>query len=417
MAMEKSSKRRRPAQRSTDSGVESPGSFPPYARLMFGGIQADDEHVTVWEPATGKTVAGNAAPYRRNLSMWLSSHPGWEEKADELKSSKRRSAARRAKAAATSFAALCTHEPIACALLSDAAEFLGRAPSNSHNITASEWTADEYVRLEEALVRLGEELHSAGIDVSKLSEDRWQSIASAVSGGRSEVDVVRRSHYVLDRGITSHQQLALSGDGDTEAQAGYDESDHHGIKSTVSTGSSPNLFSERTQLIKREPRITVWEPSTGRTVSGNAAPCKRNVEAWIAAHPGWEVKKDEFLSASRRAKKLISYETDEDASGCQGVQEQGCESPLSLSASVLSDALEGLLYLSGQRSFCDSAMSNSVASEDSDCRNSSCQSLSMGDGVADSESATGKEHGLKRSAPVDSGYDVTRQSRRLRPRA
>lgn len=40
----------------------------------------------------------------------------------------------------------------------------------------------------------------------------------------------------------------------------------------------------------------------GRTVSGNAAPCRRNLESWIRAHPGWEAKSEEQLSSSRRIK-------------------------------------------------------------------------------------------------------------------
>ncbi|KAI0563922.1 BRK domain containing protein [Gracilaria domingensis] len=148
-----------------------PHLAPSYPATLFGALSPDDEHVTVWEPLTGKTVAGNAAPYRRNLGAWLSAHPGWEEKADELKSSKRRSAARRARAAALSFSVLCCY-PVAAFLADDAAKRLA-ALSTKHaddallcdeNAIAS-WTADDFVRLQEALFTLGQHSLEQGAGV------------------------------------------------------------------------------------------------------------------------------------------------------------------------------------------------------------------------------------------------------------
>ncbi|KAK1868834.1 hypothetical protein I4F81_011316 [Pyropia yezoensis] len=162
-------------------------SAPAAFSMLTASPGIDDEHVTVWEPATGKTVAGNAAPYRRNLSTWLLTHDGWEEKADELKSSKRRSAARRAKAAAASF-------------------------SNLSPLSSSVPTGNDFL------------------------------------GG-------------------------LAG----------------GFRTA------------------REPRVTVWEPATGRTLSGNAAPCRRNLGAWMTSHPGWLPKAEEQLSSSRRARNRKSF--------------------------------------------------------------------------------------------------------------
>mmetsp|Transcript_15692 Transcript_15692/g.64132 ORF Transcript_15692/g.64132 Transcript_15692/m.64132 type:complete len:385 (-) Transcript_15692:343-1497(-) len=362
----------------------SSAGFPPYAELIFSGVKTDDEHVTVWEPETGKTVAGNAAPYRKNLPVWLKAHPGWEEKADELKSSKRRSAARRAKMAACSFAALCAHKKVAQALLDGVSLLVDPADSTP---LGSDWSADEYVRLEEALVRVGEQLLLSDAELDRLAEDRWETIVATVGGSKTQTSVMNTAKHILERGISFHKEI-MAGDSGISS-GGSSELTEPSFLGSLSSGSS-GLASEQNGRAAREPRVTVWDPATGRTVSGNAAPCKRNVTAWIAAHPGWEVKRDEHLSASRRAKKLslAAFDSDEDAKEDTDLTEHSATEPGSPHSSVLSDALEGLLNLSGQ------GYRHATTSEDSDShlnRLASCSSS-----ISDEEAS---EIGVKRCAP------------------
>jgi len=344
--------------------------FPPYTASLFGAPLADDEHVTVWEPATGKTVAGNAAPYRRNLAQWLAAHPGWEEKADELKSSKRRSAARRAKAAAAAFAALCQNAPVAARLTAEIEERvtqLTRLSGNREVVDAgdSDWSSEEYVRLEEALSRLGEELMAlteADFNLQWSQSDaqgsaRWTAIAAIVSTSKTELEVLRRGLAILSRAIEHTARLPGSAaDGERSRGTAFPVSLRGGaagggamIPTELPSLSLPPAsvsFLERSFRAPREPRITVWEPSTGRTVSGNAAPCRRNLEQWIAQHPGWEPKQDEHLSSSRRArnrKSGLSAASSANNTPAFGPQKSPpAEAPFT---PALSAALEGLLLM------------------------------------------------------------------------
>lgn len=230
-------------------------------------------------------------------------------------------------------------------------------------------------------------------------------VSAAVSVERERIEVLRMAQYILRRGIESHRDLAQSGLSNAPVEGG---------------ASVP----EANFAFPREPRVTVWEPDTGRTVSGNAAPCKRNVAAWIAAHPGWEVKRDEQLSASRRAKKLAASEPQDDvqvsihphfgrpAVGREALAHQCLRrnnrqvdtTPHSPASSVLSDALEGLLFLSGLHKQASGAMS-----EDSDVQRfaSSTSSLSDPDEL--------ERGGSKRSAPPSQESSHTLRPR-LRPK-
>jgi len=379
--------------------------LPLYAG-SFSSI--DDEHVTVWEPATGKTVAGNAAPYRRNLSTWLLTHGGWEEKADELKSSKRRSAARRAKAASASFANLCVCTPVVAALLADArqrAAVVAAAPADEakgagdtaatpvaalaasaatpgtspvagvgHLPYASEWPADLRVRLQEALVRLGEETHAAGREMGTLHPERWRALTASVGGGKTEDETLAMTIDVLSRGLAVHahataslasfggpagssgslpesshgsldmsglvllsalggdeaRNLSVAGGGLATASAAVSAANGGAAAATGAANGTAGILSTSPAVghsplsssvpaggdflgslaggfrTAREPRVTVWEPATGRTLSGNAAPCRRNLGAWMSSHPGWLPKAEEQLSSSRRARNRKS---------------------------------------------------------------------------------------------------------------
>lgn len=370
---------------------------PSYPATLFGGLSVDDEHVTVWEPCTGKTVAGNAAPYRRNLDAWLSAHPGWEEKADELKSSKRRSAARRANAAANAFSAACCY-PAAVQLASDAARHLTLMDcKNDDAAVMSSWSVDDFVRLQEALTRTSQEVHKNLGDFSKLNSRRWSNITGELGSSKLEPTVVYCALYMLQCGIakslweldeivsissaTSNEQTStvvskphttnvfkqpihenilpinvgtitrppavspasvlltmpfakpVSASNSTIqkddicpniADGLFDTHNHtythfcssRGYLSKIMTRSVDEssfpimpaapagaaAVLERSFRTPREPRVTVWNPVNGRTISGNAAPCRRNLQAWMKQHPGWVPKEEGQLSSSRRSR-------------------------------------------------------------------------------------------------------------------
>lgn len=369
---------------------------PSYPAALFGGLSVDDEHVTVWEPYTGKTVAGNAAPYRRNLDAWLSAHPGWEEKADELKSSKRRSAARRANTAAIAFSAACCY-PAAVQLASDAARHLTLMDcKNDDAAVMSSWSVDDFVRLQEALARTTQEVHKYAGDCSKLDSRRWSNITGELGSSKLEPTVVYCALYMLQCGIaksmweldeivsipsaTSSEQTCkvvskphttnvfkpihenvlplnvgkitrlptvspvsvlltmpyvkpvsvpnttIQNYSKCSNMAGSPLNTHNhtcthfcssrGYLSKITArsmdeSSFPIMLApppgaaavlERSFRTPREPRVTVWNPINGRTISGNAAPCRRNLQAWMKQHPGWVPKEEGQLSSSRRSR-------------------------------------------------------------------------------------------------------------------
>lgn len=306
----------------------------------------------MWHPASGKTVAGNAAPYRRNLAAWLALHRGWEEKADELKSSKRRLAARRARSAADSFASLCAY-PVAQRIASDAALRLAKVPDDLQQGLCSEdavsqWTSDDFVRLQEALFTMGQALHP-NVD-GAVSDVQWATVRTTVGTARHEATMLYCAQHMLVRGIrksraemtsglpwvgattttaggnsnggNSNGQNNTSGDGGITGNtptdcngmwsfspaASCDGVTDIGLMLTSTAGSTPGSVGaddgasvlERSFRAPREPRVTVWEPATGRTISGNAAPCKRNLGTWMKDHPGWFPKEEAQLSSSRR---------------------------------------------------------------------------------------------------------------------
>jgi len=52
----------------------------------------------------------------------------------------------------------------------------------------------------------------------------------------------------------------------------------------------------------RESRVTIWNATEQRKLSGNAAPFRRNLDAYLALHPDWELYtgQDEKLKKKRR---------------------------------------------------------------------------------------------------------------------
>jgi len=302
------------------------GVFAPFSIFLYGGVTQEDEHVTVWEPRTGKTVAGNAAPYRKNLRTWLAGHPGWEEKADELKSSKRRSAARRQKAVSAAFAALCAHGGnLPHAMMKDAMFWLREGGFPDIPSQESDWTAEEDTRLKECLVHLGEEIFNQELQNFEFG---WKRITGSFVPRWSEADVLRRARDLLRKGLLSYVNEARTYGGTPTAYGSPMEGGP-----SFSPMSSSMSYLERHLVAPREPRITVWEPSTGRTVSGNAAPCRRNLDAWMKGHPGWEVKREELLSSSRRIK------------GKRIIASAGDAHPLSTSTPLFNTAIDGLMML------------------------------------------------------------------------
>lgn len=468
-----------------------PSSLPS----SFGQLGCpDDEHVTVWHPATGKTVAGNAAPYRRNLQSWLDIHEGWEEKADELKSSKRRSAARRARSAADSFAALCAY-PVATTLVKHASDTLEHNHvADAGLVDANSWSNDDYVRLQSALYELAQVVHAAGSRIEHVPTDSWSRIAASFKPPKQLVAVISIARELLLCGLRKHMEAAAaatssqhtdlslspiidsslshgatrihavdSGAGPnafygpslpheissvsspshgatslsrnvsvencnaddvggtvsdpraTSVRTGRpvsapipfdvgNRADLHSQKSSVASmggapatynsvaqvdelasariscesqgfnsaqlsNSLPNMdavahFLDRSFRTPREPRITVWEPTTGRTISGNAAPCRKNVQSWLADHPGWTVKNEDQLSSSRRSRKFPSHyrtpittvpsvSTNNIAAGLpvSFMSPKGVAPCADVGAPAITDAVAGLLVLGQAQDF------------------------------------------------------------------
>merc|ERR1712093_646209 len=58
-------------------------------------------------------------------------------------------------------------------------------------------------------------------------------------------------------------------------------------------------------------RVTVWNPSTGKKLSGNAGVMKRNLAKYLASHPDWVVC--EGPSEPRAAKRKRPQQTVETA--------------------------------------------------------------------------------------------------------
>ncbi|CAN8070555.1 unnamed protein product, partial [Agarophyton chilense] len=386
---------------------------PSYPATLFGALSPEDEHVTVWEPLTGKTVAGNAAPYRRNLSSWLNAHPGWEEKADELKSSKRRSAARRARAAANCFSVLCCY-PVASFLAEDAATRLAalsmsRTPNNSGNgedrNAIMSWSADDFVRLQEALFTLGQHCHALSCARHAIDVNRWQKVLTSVGAPKLEPTVLYCAHHMLKLGMQQmqpHVSLMLRTPSAALCSSSSSSSCSFGgllpaMNNNRNVVGSPSSFGshdmavasvaqqcelgaaflERSFRAPREPRVTVWNPANGRTISGNAAPCRRNLQAWMQQHPGWVPKEEGQLSSSRRnrnRKQLVAPHTmaSEDdklsgssakkrrahalAVGAVAVEAVEPESP------HFNEALQGLLVLSQSARSMRNGMTSSVSS-------------------------------------------------------
>jgi hypothetical protein len=428
----------------------------------------EDEHVTVWHPATGRTVAGNAAPYRRNLDAWLEKNPGWVEKSFEEKSSKRRRASRRSRAAMAAFSSLSTANDHVRDILKEVdqkvrealrerrrtgtpeeammvaetvpiaseASFQDSFTTTVMNYVLKDWTSDEVVRLVELIVRCSEELAHLGhgvdsddecCDLAELAEHgsieanltesslncrkhrsrgpcsvamplrtcaAQREVAPGSGGGvgggsgsgggqlvpldmddiqfvpspvRNETpceihphstdtnsawrkifealpskhpsSVILRTHILfsqvllaaahrgtltnpiqspsptsstsLGRTHLEHLNRALSSSHDSsygaEQLAGFASLGLHAHSPSVSpaTGlscSAPTESNGTPRSMFRDVRVTVWDPTTGKTISGNAAPCWRNLEIWMKEHPGWCVKPEDELSASRRSK-------------------------------------------------------------------------------------------------------------------
>lgn len=343
-----------------------PDLTPSYPAALFGGLSSDDEHVTVWEPKTGKTVAGNAAPYRRNLVQWLGSHQGWEEKADELKSSKRRAAARKSKSAAVNFASLCAF-PIAKLIATHALRKFKEAGVGNPGKSLSSWSPEDYVRLQEILFRVAQEAYAAhypksndhinsNTNVDMLPHDCWERVAQHIGGNNKKAtDIVYLAHHMLEFGIQKTAfELDAAHNGKNHNHNDNDNNNNNSSSATSPGGgvreigipgrgngnninnnsnnnnnsgsapgsydsgwrapgsfgalSLPNMGSEGLSAITnsfrtpKEPRITVWHPETGKTISGNAAPCRRNLETWMKQHPGWQPKAETQLSSARRSR-------------------------------------------------------------------------------------------------------------------
>jgi len=59
-------------------------------------------------------------------------------------------------------------------------------------------------------------------------------------------------------------------------------------------------ISESEQVAEEDKRVTVWNPTTGKKLSGNASPFRRNLHKYLAAHPDWEECPDAGETKKRR---------------------------------------------------------------------------------------------------------------------
>ena len=226
------------------------------------------------------------------------------------------------------------------------------------------WGSDDFVRLQEAIFRLGQECHAHAINPDKLHPDRWSAVCKQVGGSKLEGTVVACAHHMLTRGIAKSRKeqadsalpasfgAVPSPIGDTIAVgspasfSSYDATmatgfDFAGPSSLPGlSGASGALLLEKSFRTPREPRVTVWNPSNGRTISGNAAPCKRNLETWMRQHPGWIPKEEGQLSSSRRTRTRKIRPSSVPSAGSVNPSSVEPESP------HFNDALQGLLVLS-----------------------------------------------------------------------
>ena len=56
-------------------------------------------------------------------------------------------------------------------------------------------------------------------------------------------------------------------------------------------------------------RITVHNPQTGKMLCGNRAPMRRNLQAYLASHPGWEVAAAQAHSPSHNPNPAPKLDT------------------------------------------------------------------------------------------------------------
>lgn len=345
----------------------------------------DDGHVTVWFPETGQTLAGNAAPNLDNLEKWIQKHPGWEKKAQELKSPKRQSAARRAQSAREAFASLCMHSVAESKFFHACREIVGEGRivnsiwlEKEACILSARWMPEDHARLHKALFSDGQKVHLAGGGLEQVPQNMWQSCATAIGKGNDRAIVVIASAYALLCGVREGITMVQKVSAQAAAKAKEEEADWRQFTSSIpmnmmgggrgggrgggggglgatlpnatkegsffsetttagcaargppgglsheassiigmttafsGAGSSslPNLDSASSFLGRsirkpREPKVTVWNPATKHTVSGNAAPSRSRLDPWLAKHPGWVEKVEKQLSASWRTRKTV----------------------------------------------------------------------------------------------------------------
>lgn len=173
------------------------------------------------------------------------------------------------------------------------------------------------------------------------------------------------AHHILRKGIAKSQKelvgLAIPASygsivspihdssrvGSPASFSSYDVAHHNGLdnfgpSSLPSIKSDvPASFLERSFKAPREPRVTVWNPTDGRTISGNAAPCRRNLETWMRGHPGWVPKEEKQLSSSRRKRNQKVR-----PSSMPSTQPVLSPSSVEPESPHFNDALQGLLCLS-----------------------------------------------------------------------
>jgi len=77
---------------------------------------------------------------------------------------------------------------------------------------------------------------------------------------------------------------------------------------------------------EKELRVTIYNPQEGRKLSGNAAPLSRNIKAYLASHPNWELYAGQDLGPSGKKRQRTLDTADRLSGGSEVMKQRKLES-------------------------------------------------------------------------------------------